>query len=96
MKTLTNLNATVTETPFQEPPVYHHNCGETFTIDLPPDSKLENQNPTPGRKGVYQRFMRSGPAGVILSNGKTSIVIPKDELWKLAEKHEPLLAVPKA
>lgn len=87
MKTITNLTATVIDTNFQEPPVYHHNCGDTHAVPL---------KNAPDRKGIYTRFLRTGPAGVILSNGKVSVVIPKDELWKIAEKAEPLLAVPAA
>lgn len=90
MKTLTNLSAIISDTNFTEPPVYHHNCGETFEVPI----ASADGSPLP-RKGIYHRFTRTGPGGLIFSNGKVSIVIPKDELWKLAEKAEPLLAVPK-
>jgi hypothetical protein len=84
MKTLIDLTASCRDTNFREPAVFHHNNGETHEVKT-----------VDGRKGVYQRFIRSGPAGIILSDGKVSVVIPKAELWKLAEKAEPLLSVPK-
>jgi hypothetical protein len=95
MKTLTNLSGVLTESNFVEPPVYHHNCGETHEVNVRSNSDPSTPDPLPlGKKGVYHRFFRTGPAGVILSNGKASVVIPREELWKLAEKYEPLLAVP--
>lgn len=83
MKTLTNLTARLSETDFREPPVHHHHIGITHAVKT-----------TDGRDGFYSRFMRVGPAGIIFSNGKASLVVPADELWKLAESHEPDLAIP--
>lgn len=83
MKTLTNLTATLKETDFREPHCHHHNIGDHHTVPT-----------AEGKTGVFARHLRVGPAGIIFSDGKTSVVIPKEELWKLIEKHEPALAVP--
>lgn len=83
MKILTNLTATVIEGSFEEPPCHHHHVGEHHEIpngDKPPM--------------VYARALRVGPKGIILINGTHKLVIPKEELWKLAEKYEPNLGIP--
>ena len=83
MKTLTKISATAVETDFREPHCHHHTIGQSHQV------------PTfDGKHANYSRVMRVGPAGIIFTNGKQSLVIPEAELWAIAERHEPGLAVP--
>lgn len=84
MITLTKLTAILAETDFHEGPGHHHNVGTTHDVET-----------TDGRKGVFTRYLRTGPEGIIFSAGKAAVLIPTAELWKLVEKADPNLAVPK-
>lgn len=42
----------------------------------------------------YARAAQFGQAGVVFTNGNYSVAIPIEELWALAEKHEPGLKPP--
>ncbi|HXT10843.1 MAG TPA: hypothetical protein VN873_04705 [Candidatus Angelobacter sp.] len=84
MKTIINLTGAAGANDFTEPPFHHHNNGETHQVTGKGKSK----------PAVFVRVIRSGPAGIIFTNGKTSIAITKEELWKLVEQFEPDLKIP--
>jgi hypothetical protein len=83
MKTLTNLSGTISETNFIEPHIHHHVLGQS--------NKIQGED---GARVCYPRVIRCGPAGFVFTDGKTSLVIPIEALWAVAEKYEPALKTP--
>lgn len=83
MKTLTNLQAEVTEAPAPAVGL------EQVVLD-------ERHVERDGKSMVFWRELRLSPTTLTLKNGAVSVVIPVAELWKLGEQADMGLTLPAA